>query len=68
VFVAPEVLQRLTGKVRYSAQRKILDERRIRYIVAESGEPLVRPEALDDATGRARHRGPKWERLKNARA
>jgi hypothetical protein len=64
VFVAPEVLQRLTGRVRYSAQRKILDERRIRYIVAESGEPLVRPDDLDGAPGRARNRGPKWERLR----
>lgn len=68
MFLTADELKRLTGKSRYSAQRKVLDERRIRYVQAESGEPLVRPDDLDGAGPRARNRGPRWDRLKSARA
>lgn len=43
MFLTPDDVQRLTGKKRFSAQRRVLDARKIRYILGgESGqEPLV---------------------------
>ncbi len=63
LLLTADELARLTGRVRYSAQRKALDGLGIRYVRAATGEPLVRADALDDRAGSARNRGPKWERL-----
>jgi len=63
MFLTPDELERLTGRRRFSAQRRALDLLRIPYVRAATGEPLVRPEALDDRQPAARNRGPRWERL-----
>lgn len=63
MFLPRADVQRLTGKVKFSAQRRALDELGIRYTQAATGEPLVRPEALDGKGKAARNRGPRWELL-----
>jgi hypothetical protein len=55
VFLTRDELVRLTGRKRYSAQRRELDRRGIKYIPAASGEPLVRDRDLD-AAGQPAHR------------
>lgn len=67
MFLTPDELQRLTGRVRYTAQRRVLDERRIRYVTAASGEPLVRPEWLD-AAGKPAKSPHRWDRIGGAGA
>lgn len=42
MFLTAAEVVRLTGRVRFKAQRRILDGLGIRYIVAGTGEPLVR--------------------------
>jgi hypothetical protein len=61
VFLTPPDLQRLTGRTRYTAQRRALDRLGIRYTVAATGEPMVRAEAIDGKPGPAR--GPRWDRI-----
>lgn len=63
MFLTPDELERLTGRRRFSAQRRALDVLRIPYVRAATGEPLVRQDALDGRAGSARNRGPRWERL-----
>lgn len=63
MFLTPDELARLTGRVRFSAQCRALDELRIPYVRAATGEPLVRAAALDDRAAPVRNRGPNWERL-----
>jgi hypothetical protein len=54
---------KITGKTRYTAQRAVLRERRIRFIEAANGQPLVRPEwLLDDKPKPARNRA-RWDRI-----
>ena len=60
-FLTAAELHRLTGAVRYSAQRRALDRRRIRYVPAESGEPLVRLSALDRDAPKARASEPRLD-------
>ena len=60
-FLAPADVQRLTGRSRFSAQRRALDRLGIRYVTAATGEPLVRTESLD-VKGEAA-RGPRWDRI-----
>lgn len=55
-LLTAEELKRLTGATRYSAQRRELERRKIRFIAARNGEPLVRLSALD-AEGKPAHRG-----------
>ena len=62
-FLSAEDVRRITGKKRYSAQRRVLDARHIRYTQAENGEPLVRESDLDAKEGPARNRGPNWDRI-----
>lgn len=64
MFLTPAEVQRLTGRKRFAAQRRALDRLRITYTVAATGEPLVRPAALDGTAGRAQSRGPRWDRLR----
>jgi hypothetical protein len=59
-WLSPEDVFRLTGKRRYTAQRKELTARGIRYDVGHNGEPLVEPAALDAKQPRARNSGPRW--------
>ena len=62
-FLPRADVERLTGKVRFSAMRRVLDGMGIAYRVAATGEPLVRVDALDARPRRERNRGPNWERL-----
>jgi hypothetical protein len=61
-FLDTEDVQRITGCVRYTAQRRKLAKLGIAYIVAANGEPLVRPEALDAKPRTERNIGPRWDR------
>ena len=63
MFLPTETIVRLTGRKRFTAQRKVLDGLGIRYIVSGKGEPLVREEALDGKAPARRNRGPNWDRL-----
>jgi len=63
MFLTDAEVVRLTGRRRYAAQRRALDSLGIRYVRAATGEPLVRPADLDAPKGKARNRGPKWERI-----
>lgn len=57
-WLSADELQRLTGRVRPKAQRRVLDERKIRYTLGgKSGqEPLVRESDLDGGQRPARNR------------
>lgn len=63
LFLSPDELRRATGKRRFKAQCAALDAMGVRYVKAASGEPLVRPDALDSAPKGARNRGPRWDLL-----
>jgi hypothetical protein len=63
VFLTAEELRRLTGRKRFRAQREALDRLGIRYTVAATGEPLVLLAALDEPSGKARNRRPRWDRM-----
>ena len=71
LFLEPAEVYRMTGKRRYSAQRRALDSLGVRYIVAKSGEPLVRASDLDsdlDEAGKPKQsRGHRWDRIGNVR-
>lgn len=58
-----DAIERLTGKVKFKAMRRVLDGLGIRYTLAGTGEPLVRQDWLDATPKDARNRGPNWERL-----
>lgn len=73
-WLTAEELHRLTGKTRPSAQRRELDRRRIKYVPASSGEPLVRlDEAFDGSAVQAqsprsgRPAGHRWDRIGGVR-
>ena len=66
MFLTPAELARLTGRTRYSAQRRALDRLGIRYLLAATGEPLVRQADLDGSGKAARNSGPRWDRLNAA--
>lgn len=61
-FLDAADVQRITGCVRYTAQRKKLAALGIAYIVAANGEPLVREATLDAKPRTARNSGPRWDR------
>ncbi len=63
LFLAREDLTRLTGKVRFGAQRGALDRLGIRYTVAATGEPLVRVAELDVGGSAGRNCEPRWNRI-----
>jgi hypothetical protein len=63
MFLIRADLHRLTGKQRFSAQRRALDRLGIRYTLAATGEPLVREESLDAGGTPRRNRGIRWDRL-----
>jgi hypothetical protein len=65
-FLSAEDVQRLTGKVRFAAQRRALDRLRIRYRTAANGEPLVSVATLDESPRRGRNHEPNWEGWSNA--
>ena len=62
-FLPAEDVQRITKRTRYSAQRRALARMGYAYTVAANGEPLVRWDALDAATKKARNAGPRWDRI-----
>lgn len=59
MFLTTEDVRRLTGKTRYTAQRRALTLLGIRFTVAATGEPLVRQEALDGSPAKSRNT-PRW--------
>jgi hypothetical protein len=63
MFLSVDEVVRLTGKLRYSAQRRALNRLGIRYTTAATGEPLVRIEALDPSGSKARNKGPHWDKI-----
>lgn len=63
MFLTAADVERLTGKVRFSAQRRALDRLGVRYKVADTGEPLVLVDALDSPGTKARNVGPRWDRI-----
>lgn len=63
IFLSRADVERITGKVKFSAMRRVLDALGIRYTLAGTGEPLVRSDALDATPKAARNRGPNWSRL-----
>lgn len=65
-FLTAEDVLRLTGRKRYTAQRRVLAQMGIHYIPAANGEPLVRAAALDAAPQSGRNRGPRWDRIGEA--
>ena len=60
-FLARQDRRRLTGKIRFGAQRLALDRLGVRYTIAATGEPLVRRSSLDGVQGSARNRKPRWD-------
>ena len=66
-FLTPDDLHRLTGKRRYSAQRRALTALRIPFVEAATGEPLVRADALDGAGKPRQGRGHRWDRIGSVR-
>lgn len=62
-FLSADELRRLTGKRRYTAQRRALDRLGISYVSAATGEPLVRPDAVDGVSAPRRYNGPRWDRI-----
>lgn len=67
VFLSPDDLHRLTGKRRHKAQSRALTALGIRFIVAATGEPLVRAADLDDTGKPAQRRGHRWDRIGSVR-
>jgi len=57
-FLSEDDVFRLTGRVRFRAQREALDRLGIAYIASADGRPLVRESALD---GRKTRREPRWD-------
>lgn len=66
-LLTAEELHRLTGKVRYTAQRKELDRLKVPYRRAASGEPLVRLSALDAEGKPKQPAGHRWDRIGSVR-
>lgn len=62
-FLARSDVERITKRVRYSAQRRQLDAMGIKYRQAADGEPLVPLDALDAKAKPARNSGPRWNLL-----
>jgi hypothetical protein len=64
LFLTAADVARLTGKKRHKAQIRALTAKGYRYIVAATGEPLVRLDSLDDEQKPAhRQRGHRWDRI-----
>ncbi len=67
-FLSPADLVRLTRRKRPGAQRRRLDELGIRYIPSAAGEPLVRPEWLDERGRPAQRSRHRWDLIGGAGA
>lgn len=55
MFADREIVNRLTGRVRFRAQRRVLDAMGIRYTLAATGEPLILASALAGAPDPAQY-------------
>lgn len=62
-FLPRSEVERLTKRVKFSAQRRALARMGIRFVPAADGEPLVRADALDGKPAPARNSSPRWERI-----
>ena len=67
LFLGPQEVHRLTGKRRFSAQRRALDALKIPYTQAATGEPLVKAESLDAKPKAGQRRGHRWDRIGSVR-
>lgn len=63
MFLPRADLIRLTGRKRFSAQRRALDALGIRYTLAATGEPLVREDQIASPGTGGKQRGPNWSRI-----
>ena len=66
-FLTVDEVHRLTGKRRHKAQARTLSALGIRFILAATGEPLVRQADLDEHGKPAQRRGPRWDRIGSVR-
>jgi hypothetical protein len=66
LLTAAEV-ERLTGKKRHKAQARQLTALGYRFILAATGEPLVRWSDLDEQGKPAQRRGHRWDRIGGVR-
>lgn len=73
-WLTSDELRRLTGRTRYTAQRRELERRKVKYVASSSGEPLVRPDDAFDGSAikaqsprSARHTEPRWDRIGSVR-
>ena len=63
MFLPNDVIVRLTGKVRYPAQKRALARLGYAYLSADNGEPLVRSDALETTPQARPSIGPRWDQL-----
>jgi hypothetical protein len=66
MFLTPGDLERLTGRRRFSAQRRALNALGVPYLIAATGEPLVRADAID-ATPAGKPTGHRWDMIGSVR-
>lgn len=66
-FLTPQEVHRLTGNKRHKAQAARLKELGYRFILAGTGEPLVRWSDLDESGKPAQRRGHRWDRMGSVR-
>jgi len=66
-LLTAEELRRLTGKIRHKAQAAQLKALGYRFILAATGEPLVRWSDLDESGKPAQRRGHRWDRIGSIR-
>lgn len=62
MFLTAAEVARITGRVRFAAQRRALDGLGIRYLTAATGEPLVRASDIGRESVGSR-RAPRWDRM-----
>lgn len=67
MFLSAADVQRLTGKIRFSAQQRALERLGIPFTIAATGEPMVRETALDAKPGQKQSRGHRWDRIGSIR-
>ncbi len=67
IFLSRAEVERLSGKRRFSAQRRALDALKIPYTRAATGEPLVRADALDAKPKAGQRQGHRWDRIGSVR-
>jgi len=62
-FASPEIIKRVTNRVRFTAQRRMLEKMGIPYLEGATGEPLVDRRRLVPDTVIPDTRGPRMDLL-----